>query len=293
MGERDTTEENTEETNTLSYTLTYSPSAEGWPSFYSYYPDWMIGMNNYFYTFKGGNLYRHNVNPLRNIFYYEWFDAIGDRSGAFTNTSLTSVFNDMPLENKLFKTINLEGDAKWETSLYSDLQYTGFIEQAWFEKKEQSFFAFVRNSGTIPASTSEYALRSLNGIGRSVNTTVAVGTTTIDFSISPLVSMDSILSVGDYVYFALPPSYDTPSFAGVVTNIIRNYPAGINRMIIDTTDPLVTPIPIIDPYFLYIKNSVAESHGILGHYCVFNISNDSTDKVELFAVQSELMKSFP
>lgn len=277
----------------MEYTLTYSPSVDGWPSFYSYYPDWMIGMNNYFYTFKGGNLYRHNVNPLRNIFYYDWWLALGDEDSAFTNTSLTSVFNDIPLENKLFKTINLEGDAKWETDLYSDLQYTGFIQQAWFEKKEQAFFAFIRNSGTIPANTTEYALRSLNGIGRSVNTTVGVGTTTIDFSISPLVAMDSILSVGDYVYFGLPPLYDTPNFAGVVTNIIRNYPAGINRLIIDTTDPAVAPIPIVDPYFLYIKNSVAESHGILGHYCVFNLSNDSTDKVELFAVQSELMKSFP
>jgi len=293
MGEKDTTELDPETINGLTYTLTYSPSVDGWPSFYSYYPDWMIGMNNYFYTFKGGNLYRHNVNPLRNTFYYEWWDAIGDRLGAFTNTSLTSVFNDIPLENKLFKTINLEGDAKWETDLYSDLQYTGFIQQAWFEKKEQAFFAFIRNSGTVPANMSEYALRSLNGIGRSINTTVSVGTTTIDFSISPLIAMDSILSVGDYVYFALPPLYDTPLFGGVVTNIIRNYPAGINRLIIDTTDPLVVPIIIVDPYFLYIKNSVAESHGILGHYCVFNLNNDSTDKVELFAVQSELMKSFP
>lgn len=293
MGEKDTTEVDPETTSTLNYTLTYSPSVDGWPSFYSYYPDWMIGMNNYFYTFKGGNLYRHNVNPLRNTFYYEWWESIGDKERSFTNTSLISVFNDIPLENKLFKTINLEGDAKWQASLYSDLQYTGFIQQDWFEKKEQAFFAFIRNSGTIPANTSEYALRSLNGIGRSINTTVSVGTTTIDFSISPLVAMDSILSIGDYVYFALPPAYDTPFFGGVVTNIIRNYPAGINRMIIDTTDPAVTPITITDPYFLYIKNSVAESHGILGHYCVFNISNDSTDKVELFAVQSELMKSFP
>lgn len=53
-------------------TLTYSPMVQGWPSFYSYNPDWMIGMNNYFYSFKGGNLYRHNSNSLRNTFYTEW-----------------------------------------------------------------------------------------------------------------------------------------------------------------------------------------------------------------------------
>ena len=30
------------------YTLTYSAGVEGWPSFYSYVPDWMIGMNNFY-----------------------------------------------------------------------------------------------------------------------------------------------------------------------------------------------------------------------------------------------------
>ena len=52
-----------------NYTLTYSQSSKGFPSFYSFYPDWMIGMNNYFYSFKGGNLYRHNVNETRNNYY--------------------------------------------------------------------------------------------------------------------------------------------------------------------------------------------------------------------------------
>jgi hypothetical protein len=277
----------------MEYTLTYSESVEGWVSFYSYYPDWMIGMNNYFYTFKGGDLYRHNVNNLRNTFYQQWWDKKGMSSSSFTNTSLTSVFNDSPLENKLFKTINLEGDSIWNATLESDLQYSGYIQDDWFEKKEASFFAFVRNTGSIPMTQAEFALRSLNGIGRSMTVSVGVGTATINFSVSPLIAIDTIMSIGDYLYFSLPPTYSTPQFAGVVTNIIRNYPAGINRIIIDTTNPASTFIPIQDPYFLYIKNSIAESHGILGHYCVFNLTNERNNKVELFAVESEVMKSFP
>jgi hypothetical protein len=109
-----------------NYTLSYSDMVAGWVSFYSYYPDWMIGMNNYFYTFNKGNLYRHNVNPLRNTFY-----------GVFTSSSLQSVFNTSPLENKLFKTINLQGDAKWGVTLETDLQDSGFIQATWFEKKRQ------------------------------------------------------------------------------------------------------------------------------------------------------------
>ena len=252
----------------MTNTLSYSQSADGWVSYYSYNPDWMIGMNNYFYTFKGGNIYRHNVNENRNTFY-----------GLFTPTTLQSVFNQVPLENKLFKTLNLEGDAKWSATLETDLQYSGFIQAPWFEKKEASFFAFIRNN-----TVGQLALRSVNGIGNSI--TVVSGNT-INFSINPLVSIGSIISIGDYLYF------DTDvKWAGIVSAINVNLPAGINQIVI-TTPPGTILIPTNINYFLYIKNSVAESHGVLGHYMVFNLENDSTEKIELFAVESNVMKSFP
>ncbi len=254
-----------------NYTLSYSDMVGGWVSFYSYYPDWMIGMNNYFYTFKGGDLYRHNVNPLRNTFY-----------GVFTSSSLQSVFNTAPLENKLFKTINLQGDAKWSVTLETDLQFSGFIEANWFEKKEAAFFAFVRNN-----TIGEFALRSVNGIGRSQS---VVGGNVINFAVP--ISIGSIISIGDYLYFSLPP-YTTPVLAGRVTAITIDLINSVNQLTIDTSIAGTTPIPIQDAFFLYVKNSVAESHGVLGHYCTFNIENTSTSKVELFAVQSEVMKSFP
>ena len=63
-------------------TLSYSDGVKGWPSFYSFLPDFMIGMNSYLYTFNGGNLYRHNTNALRNNYY-----------GVQYNSNITSVFN--------------------------------------------------------------------------------------------------------------------------------------------------------------------------------------------------------
>lgn len=263
-------------------TLSFSDMVQGWVSFYSFYPDWMIGMNNYFYTFKGGDLYRHNVNESRNTFYEPWFAKIGDPSGAFTPTTLQSAFNQAPLENKLFKTINLQGDAKWSATLQTDLQYSGYIEENWFEKKEASFFAFVRNN-----SIGELALRSVNGIGRSNQVT---GGNVVKFA--PSISIGSIISVGDLLYFSLPP-YTTPVLCGKVTAITVDLVNNINQLTINTTIPGTTPIPIQDAFFLYIKNSVAESHGVLGHYCTFNIENTSNSKIELFAVQTEVMKSFP
>jgi hypothetical protein len=236
----------------------------------------MIGMNNYFYTFKGGNLYRHNVNTVRNQFY-----------GLNYPSTVTSVFNDVPLENKLFKTLNLEGDAAWSATMITDLQFSGFIDAGWFEKKEQSYYAFVRND-----STGELSLRSLNGIGRSIQVdNPGTNNAFINFSINPLVDIGSIISIGDYVYFGT----STPLLAGPVLSINVNLPEGINQIEVNNNMliPLTTTIPSNTEYFLYIKNSVAESHGVLGHYCVFELTNNNLDKVELFAVETEVMKSFP
>lgn len=271
-----------------NYTLTYSESVGGWASFYSFYPDWMIGMNNYLYTFKGGDLYRHNTNQARNTFYSQWWIKLGNPDGAFSSSTLQATFNQSVLENKLFKTISLEGDSAWSVQLDTDIQDSGYITSTWFEKKEASYFAFIRNN-----SSGELALRSVNGIGSS-KTVIGSGTNNavINFSISPLISIGSIISVGDYVYFL---SGSTPVLAGPVTAINVNYPLGLNQLVINNNmlTPMTTPIPTNTNYLLYIKNSVAESHGVLGHYCTFNLQNDSNLKIELFAIQSEVMKSFP
>jgi hypothetical protein len=271
------------------YTLTYSAGVEGWPSFYSYVPHWMIGMNNYFYTFgtekdpitgnaiTGGNIYRHNTNAVRNNYY-----------GFQYTSKLTSVFNDIPLQNKLFKTLNLESDTAWSATMQTDIQTSGFIEADWFEKKEASWFAFVRNS---EVASEQLALRSLNGIGKSAAISGPVAATVVDFSISPLVSIGSILSVGDVFYYSLPPTYDTPVLLGTVTAINVDLPGSVNQVVVDAT---LGTVPLIsDPYCFYIKNSIAESHGVLGHYCLFEVENTDTTATELFAVESEIMKSYP
>ena len=262
-----------------NYTLSYDEGATGFPSFYSYNPDWMIGMNNYFYTFKGGNLYRHNVNSTRNNFYGQQY-----------STTIRSVFNDSVLQNKLFKTINIEGDSPWTVELSTDIQDSGLVESTWLEKKEQVYYAFVRNKGTVPAETSEYALRSLNGIARS---TAVNGGTQVVFDLD--YKINNIISIGDMLYFALPP-YNipvTPQLAGQITQVNYDPLNGINNLVIDNTIPGAIAIPIQDAYFLFIKNAVAESHGVLGHYCVFEMTNTDTQAINLFTLESEIMLSFP
>lgn len=259
-----------------NYTLTYSDGFQGWPSFYSFDPDWMIGMNNYFYTFKNGDIYRHNVNETRNNFY-------GDQY----NTTITSVFNDQPLENKLFKTINLEssfvdGTHSWGGIFDTDIQTTGFIEAPWFELKEGAWFAFMRNEGNVPTLDTDLALRSLNGVGQCSTVTTVGPNIQINFPLT--LSIGTSISVGDTIY-----ATTAITLIGTISNVVVDLPNGLNYIQVDA--PTATPNP--GDLILFIKNQVAESYGVLGHYCEFVLTNTSTSAVELFAVESEVMKSFP
>ena len=116
--------------------------------------------------------------------------------------------------------------------------------------------------------------------------------TTLSFSTDPLVSIGSIISIGDYIYHSLP-QYTDLNFGGVVTNIQVDLQNGINKIFVSTTYTGAVAFPSNDPYIMFIKSSEAESHGLLGHYCIFTIVNFNTNKTELFAVESDVMKSYP
>lgn len=264
-----------------NYTLTYDDGVKGWTSFFSYYPEWMIGMNQFFYSFKGGNLYRHNVNQTRNNFY-----------GVQGISSVTSVFNQAPLENKLFKTINIEGNSPWQTSVYTDLQDGGNIQSTWYEKKEQSWYAYIRNDSSIPIGTDQYALRSLNGIGQNSSAVIQVsGAVRVSFPFT--ISIGDIISIGDSIYWSSDTSNLTSiTYGGIVTDIVVNIPAQQNYIDVSVSPIPQAQAPTANTYIMYAKNSIAESHGLLGHYAVFQLQNLSTSKVELFAVESDVMRSF-
>ena len=52
-----------------------------------------------------------------------------------------------------------------------------------------------------------------------------------------------------------------------------------------------TPRPVIGDYFMFAKNNVINSSGLIGYQATIKIENDSTDFCELYAVNSETMFS--
>jgi len=257
------------------YTLTYSPDVQGWPSFYSFHPDFMIGMNNYFYSFKGGNLYRHNTNDTRNQFY-----------GTNYPSTVKSVFNGNPTENTLWKTIELESDNAWATQLQTNIQ-SGVIASTNYKKKEAVWFAFVRNTQAV--NPSQFVLRSVNGLGNC--DTVDSG----DLSavvVSFTFNLGTMISIGDYVWSGTAPTY-----VGQITAVDQTN----NTITVDTTvnypfGNQTGTAPVAGDFILYAKDITAESHGVLGAYCVFDLElevGEAQNANELFLVEADIMKSYP
>jgi len=240
-----------------TYTLTYSPQADGWTSFHSYYPEWMIGMSGRFYTFKNGEIYVHNdPNEDRNTFY-----------GTFTPSQVTMVFNQDPLEAKMFKTMELESDSPWDTVITTDMS-SGSMDAAYYDLKEGNYFTYIRRN----TGATDLDLLSAQGIGALQS---IVGTT-LNFTFS----VPSAISVGDVVYY---DNAGTILQVGVVTAHTGSS--------ITVATLLSSPSP--GAFILYIKNSQAESFGARGYYMQVELTNDSITDVELFSVSSEVFKSYP
>ena len=79
-------------------TLTYNEQVKGWTSFKTFYPENALSINNHYYTYSGGEMWQHHLNPRRNNFY-----------GVDANSTVDLIFNDAPSSVKGFQTIKYEG----------------------------------------------------------------------------------------------------------------------------------------------------------------------------------------
>ncbi len=230
-------------------------------------------MNQHFYTFDRGNLYRHNATGPRNTFY-----------GTYYPSSVRGIINQSPIEKKVFKTIALESNAAWSASLVTDLE-TGFIEKQYFEDKEATFFAYIRGaSGGL--TSPNFKLRSTQGIGNSTqvnSATITAVTVKFPFIVDSMVSVDDLLYQVSVTTGQMTWSGNITGVSGDTITVNCFFPVG------------ATPktVPTVGQYMFYAKNQVAESHGLRGDYLDYVISNDDSSAVELFAIRSEVFKSFP
>ena len=269
-----------------AYTLTYADNVQGFPSFYSYIPEQIQGMNQHLYTFKNGSLYRHNSKTTNRCTFY----------GTFAPCSVQSIINVEPTIVKVFKTIELESDDSWSFAGQTDLEsgniqgtsddpHPSYTGENYFELKEGSYFSYIRGINSVPVINTELALRSAQGIGAI--TSVDTSDPAAIILTYPANILDTILSVGDLFYFV-------QSNASVLGGSITGIDFVNNTITVDSTTGVGGSTAMVATnYSFYIKNAVAESHGLRGYYLEFVAENVSTSKVELFTLSSDIMKSFP
>lgn len=238
-----------------NYTITYSPKEGGWTSYHSYFPEWMVTMNNSLYTFKGGDLYKHNSNTTRNSYY-----------GTIYPSKITTIFNNEPSQTKQFKTIATNSTTPWETVVLSD-QGTGYINADYYELKEGTWYAYIRRD----PSDNNLSMISAQGVGNV--TTYASSVLTFNFSIG------DIISDGDGLFWV---SNGTMLFAGVVTS------HNDNTITINQTGAA----PANGSFILYVKNSVAESTPTRGTYLEVEFTNNDTEYTEMYMATSNVFKSY-
>ena len=80
-------------------TISFTESVDGWTSRKSFVLQNGLSINNTYFTFDQGDLYKHNSNAIRNKFY----------NNNAVPSELTLIFNDSPSSIKNFKTLNYEG----------------------------------------------------------------------------------------------------------------------------------------------------------------------------------------
>lgn len=236
-------------------TLTYSEDAKGWTSFYNYEPDMFCKLNNRFFTIKDGQLWLHNDkdNPIRNKFY-----------GSAKTSKIVTVINDNNADDKVFKTLELEGTHAWETAVKTNLS-NGTIKASEYTQRESNFYAYIRKN------EDSADLHGLSAQGIGVITVVAG--TNITFAELP-----TLLNVGDNLY-QLNGSMQQQ--IGIITNIVGS--------VITVTTIVTTPVV---GYFCFAKKEARIEGGDLrGYYAEVTLTNSSTDAVELFGVDCNIIKS--
>jgi len=238
-------------------TITYSTGEDSWTSFWSYIPDWMIGMNNNFYSWRNGSLYKHNTNNTRNRFY-----------GVNYPSTITTIFNDEPFSPKVFKTVSMYSTDTWDVEVETDLN-TGIIDKSWFKPKEGHWFAFIRRNDN------EIDLKATSTQGIGALTSYASLTLTFNFNIG------SNVSQGDKIY----------RISNTGTLVLIGTVASHTPVSITLVSAAVTPVP--GDKIVYVKNSTAESYGPRGYYMQTKLTNQNTDYVGLFHINTNSFLSFP
>jgi hypothetical protein len=272
-------------------TISYSDDVQGWTSFWTFMPEYMIYAKNNFYSFKAGNLYMHNDEGAPRTIYYP-----GTVFQTSPYCSISTLFNDNPFDIKMFDTISIQSQIPWNTSVSTNL-ISGEIDDTWFSLKEGFYYGYIRRNqnpvGALLTNISQLDDKlstRIIGVGVVLNSGPntpgpIVGYVRINTFPDPNLMVLNISAPDQlYIYNAVNGNL---TFVGDVYSVDN----------VSAAEPIiylssVVTLPNAGDNILAIKGSVAESYGARGYFMDVTLNHNSTSFVELFEISSSAFKSF-
>lgn len=254
----------------MAKTITFDEQNNAWTSFHSYEPEWMASLGNNFYSFKNGNLYVHESNNVPRTQFY----------GTNHGLQVTFSSNQSPSEVKLFKTLMLESNSNgWYAELNSS-QESGIIgaeDNLKFVDKEDMKYAYIRRKESDNLNFNEM---SIVGLGQVQEVDAVNHQYTFSNQIIAQVNTnDNEGNGGDQLYF----ESNGVKRIGVIDSV------SFNSVVLTESEN----VPQVGDFCFAVKNASAESYGLRGYHATITLNNKSTDFVELFASNAEVIKSAP
>tara|TARA_R110002126_G_scaffold12951_5_gene55507 strand:- start:1299 stop:3002 length:1704 start_codon:yes stop_codon:yes gene_type:complete len=117
-------------------TLAFDELINGWVAFYSYKPSQIFSLRNDMYSIEYANIWKHYSNAV----------SVGSFYGTPNSSNITFIFNKDSSFNKVFQTVNYEGDNGWQVeSFISDATGYDFATEGWeqFNDQAQSVLSYV------------------------------------------------------------------------------------------------------------------------------------------------------
>lgn len=256
---------------TLGYGAKGLAQGGAWQSRYTFYPDMYANQDNMMYSAvyrdpvgdDNATIFYSHDNQLRNSFYGDAAQPSIVRVVSNTNPSMTKVFN----------AVSLEGDSpNWVadpivTDLNSNAQSLGFVE------KEGSYYSFITRD--------ENGTKHITGIGRVASVDSFQSQITFVNKVNrnsiPYGSVIRLVSGGAYTNLGggdLDVTF--VKFIDAYTIEVGGYP---------------TQSGIVDGDLVAISESTINGDPIRGHWAEITLTNNQTDALELFCVNTHIVNS--
>lgn len=236
-------------------TLGFKEKETGWVSFFSFVPDAYLRLGGTAFVIKNGNLWQQNdkSNPITNTFF-----------GVKYPSKISTVFNDAQTEDKIFKTFVIEGNSPWQVSIKTNLTKSS-LKINDFDKKESRYFAYLRGNEQAGG---------FNGNAQGIGICTDNNSETLFFN-----AVSELTNIGDQLY----------KLDGQEVVLIGNI---INK----TTNSITVDSLLVDRYngffILSSRNARIDGGEIRGYYADVEMENNDDKQVELFAINSNIAKSY-